>query len=81
MRTVEPSVRLWVDEGVLGGQCLRCGVYLEQVDDHVEPDEAGVGTASHAFLAVHPDQAGLPHLDRVPTGWVRPLSGPGALSQ
>jgi hypothetical protein len=81
MRAAGPSVRLWVDEGVLGGQCLRCRVYLEQVDADVAQVDGAVVAAVQAFLAVHPDQAGLPHQDRLSVGWVRPLSGPSELSQ
>ena len=67
--------RLWVDEGVLSGQCPSCGAYLEQLAD---ADEA---LARHGFDQAHPLTSGTPHPGGVPDGWCWPLSGPGALSQ
>ena len=67
--------RLWVDEGVLSGQCAACGTYLEQV---AGSDEA---LARRSFRQSHPVFADAPHTAEVPAGWCWPLSGPGALSQ
>lgn len=69
------AARLWVDEGVLSGQCAACGAYLEQV---AGADEA---LARRSFDRAHPVVPDAPHAAEVPVGWGWPLSGPGALSQ
>ena len=71
----QAAPRLWVDEGVLSGQCPSCGAYLEQLAD---ADEA---SARRSFDQAHPLASGAPHAGGVPVGWCWPLSGPGALSQ
>lgn len=73
MRQAAP--RLWVNEGVLSGQCAGCGAYLEQL---VGVDEA---VARRSFDQAHPLVGDTLHAADVPAGWCWPLSGPGALSQ
>jgi hypothetical protein len=70
----QAAPRIWLDEGVLSGQCT-CGAYLEQVTG---ADEA---LARLSFDRAHPAAGDAPHATEVPVGWCRPLSGPGALSQ
>ena len=70
----QAAPRIWLDEGVLSGQCT-CGAYLEQVDGADEE------LARLTFDRAHPVAGRAPHTTEVPAGWCWPLSGPGALSQ
>ena len=70
----QAAPRIWLDEGVLSGQCT-CGAYLEQV---AGTDEV---LARLSLDRAHPATGDARHTDEVPAGWYRPLSGPGALSQ
>lgn len=69
------AVHLSTDDGVLTAHCSRCGAYLRRLGPGDDAE------ARRWFTQAHPDSLPESHRDRVPVGWTRCLSGPGALSQ